>query len=331
VGLVDDSGVLVERYEYTPYGRRTVMRGIGSNDPLCSAPSLTSQRLSSGSVIQPYGICEVGHQGLMHDEETDLIYNRARMLHPILGRFIQRDPLGYVDGLSLYQYVGSAPLMGLDPTGRIPLDTLWDAASVIYDAAKVVKNTAELAYEGTRWTYYYSTNNTAGRASAAAGLRQDGREWLSAGGDLALDGGAMAVPYVPAGMQRLRKAPAAARALRGADKAADVAKKTTCPPTPKEGIYQFPDRKAPGQQYVGQSGNIPQRLNQHEAAGRLERGTETTTEVLGGRTAREVAEHRGIQEITGGQKAANSPAVSNQRDPIGPDRRPGLGLPEPRP
>jgi RHS repeat-associated protein len=103
IGLVDSSGLPVERYEYTPYGRRTVMRGVGSEDPGCYAPSLTSQRLSSGSVIQPYGICEIGHQGLMHDEETDLIYNRARMLHPILGRFIQRDPLGYVDGLSLYQ------------------------------------------------------------------------------------------------------------------------------------------------------------------------------------------------------------------------------------
>jgi hypothetical protein len=73
-------------------------------------------------------------------------------------------------------------------------------------------------------------------AMAAAGLRQDGREWLSAGGDLVLDGGAMAVPYVPAGMQRLRNAPAAARALRGADKAADAVKaagKAPCPPPPR--------------------------------------------------------------------------------------------------
>jgi RHS repeat-associated protein len=135
VGVVDDDGVLVERYEYTPYGRRTVMQGVGSNDALCSAPSLTSQRLSSGSIIQPYGICEIGHQGLMHDEETDLIYNRARMLHPILGRFIQRDPLGYVDGMSLYplgrrirgreSYPSSLSFQGCPPGGTKGRERQW--------------------------------------------------------------------------------------------------------------------------------------------------------------------------------------------------------------
>jgi hypothetical protein len=97
----------------------------------------------------------------------------------------------------------------------------------------------------------------------------------------------------------------------------------------KEGIYEFPDQQAGGTPYVGQSGNVPGRLGQHESAGRLTPGTESTTEVLGGKTAREIAEHNRIQELTGGQRAANSPAVSNQRDPIGPNRRPGFGLPEP--
>lgn len=57
----------------------------------------------------------IGHQGLMHDP-TGLVYNRARMLHPLLGRFTQRDPLGYVDGMSLY---AGYHLMswGLDPSG----------------------------------------------------------------------------------------------------------------------------------------------------------------------------------------------------------------------
>ncbi|MEI7836656.1 MAG: RHS repeat-associated core domain-containing protein [Planctomycetota bacterium] len=37
--------------------------------------------------------------------------------HPGLGRFLQRDVLGYVDGMSLYQYVGSSPVVRTDPTG----------------------------------------------------------------------------------------------------------------------------------------------------------------------------------------------------------------------
>lgn len=32
------------------------------------------------------------------------------MYHPRLGRFIQRDPIGYADGMGLYQYsVGNPP------------------------------------------------------------------------------------------------------------------------------------------------------------------------------------------------------------------------------
>ena len=44
----------------------------------------------------------IGHQGLYHDGETGLVYNRLRMLSPSLGRFMQRDPIGYPDGLNAY-------------------------------------------------------------------------------------------------------------------------------------------------------------------------------------------------------------------------------------
>ena len=43
-------------------------------------------------------------------------------LHPGLGSFVQRDPLGYIDGGSLYQYVGSNPITYADPTGLIDSD-----------------------------------------------------------------------------------------------------------------------------------------------------------------------------------------------------------------
>jgi hypothetical protein len=97
----------------------------------------------------------------------------------------------------------------------------------------------------------------------------------------------------------------------------------------KGGIYEFPDQAAGGKPYVGQSGNISDRLQQHAASGRLKPGTEATTPVPGGKAAREIAEHKRIQELTGGQRAKVSEAVSNKIDPIGPKRRPDLGLPEP--
>jgi RHS repeat-associated protein len=99
--------------------------------------------------------------------------------------------------------------------------------------------------------------------------------------------------------------------------------------TPQAGIYEFPDLTAGGRPYVGQSEDIAGRLGSHRRAGRLAPGTETTTTVSGSREAREVAEHNRIQDLTGGQRARNSPNVANRNDPIGPRRRPRLGLPEP--
>lgn len=90
----------------------------------------------------------------------------------------------------------------------------------------------------------------------------------------------------------------------------------------RQGLYEFPDQAAGGTTpYVGQSGNITRRLNEHQRAGRLKRGTETTREVEGGKTQREIAEHQRIQELTGGVPARDSPSVTNRVDPIGPNRQ----------
>jgi len=122
IGLVDDSGDLVERYEYTPYGQRTCYPTAGSDDPLCHCGTPDSRRVQVSSVDQPYSLCDFGHQGLMHDKEFGLVYNRRRFLHPRLGRFMQRDPLGYVDGMSLYEYVGGNPMTVSDPSGTQPVE-----------------------------------------------------------------------------------------------------------------------------------------------------------------------------------------------------------------
>jgi RHS repeat-associated protein len=94
------SGVL-ERYRFDPYGSRTIMN-------------------SSWGVISASAYSwSIGHQGLMHDQESGLVYNRIRYLSSNLGRFLQRDLL-YVGGLSLYQYIRSNPGYTLDPFGLVP-------------------------------------------------------------------------------------------------------------------------------------------------------------------------------------------------------------------
>lgn len=63
-------------------------------------------------VDQPYG-----YTGRREDAESGLDYYRARYYSSDQGRFISRDPIGYVDGYSLYQYCRSNPFKYLDPKG----------------------------------------------------------------------------------------------------------------------------------------------------------------------------------------------------------------------
>ena len=117
IGLTDANGTLVERYEYTPYGQRTVYKKAGIDDELTTAPLVHSQRVETDAGRAPYGLCDVGHQGLMHDEQFGLVYNRFRYLEPRTGRWTQRDPAGYVDGMNPQEYVRSSPVGLVDPRG----------------------------------------------------------------------------------------------------------------------------------------------------------------------------------------------------------------------
>ncbi len=117
-GVLDATGALVERYEYEPYGARRVYVSAGSNDPLAMTPADRSTRvkLSDGAVMT-HGLNPFGHQGLMHDDASGLVYNRARMLHTTLATFSIRDALRYVDGMGFYQYLRTQPIRWVDPLG----------------------------------------------------------------------------------------------------------------------------------------------------------------------------------------------------------------------
>ncbi|MCG3130994.1 MAG: hypothetical protein FLDDKLPJ_01769 [Phycisphaerae bacterium] len=81
------------------------------NDPDASVTMVVANRAFSPSG-NPFLFT-----GRRLDAETGLYFYRFRTYHPTLKTFIQRDPLGYVDSASLYQYVGGMPTAAGDPLG----------------------------------------------------------------------------------------------------------------------------------------------------------------------------------------------------------------------
>ena len=111
------------------------------------------------------------------------------------------------------------------------------------------------------------------------------------------------------------------RRVRKITKAADEVGEARSAGKATEGIYEFKDAASDGRTYVGQSGNVPERLKQHEKSGRLATGDKAkTTPVTGGKTQRELAEQKRIDKL-GGTRNNSGSRTSNVRNPVSRERR----------
>ena len=95
VAITDENAQIVNSYAYSPYG------------------------LVGGQETIPNPFKYVGRFGVM-DEGNGLYYMRARYYDPEVGRFINKDPIGYAGGdTNLYAYCLNNPINLVDPWGLI--------------------------------------------------------------------------------------------------------------------------------------------------------------------------------------------------------------------
>ncbi|MBX3382416.1 MAG: hypothetical protein KF864_02800 [Phycisphaeraceae bacterium] len=62
-----------------------------------------------------------GYAEYEYDPATSQWHVRHRVLVSEMGRWNRRDPLGYVDGMSVYEYVGSMAVLATDPSGLVSM------------------------------------------------------------------------------------------------------------------------------------------------------------------------------------------------------------------
>jgi RHS repeat-associated protein len=105
MGLTDASGQLAETWAYDIYGRAFRGGVVNFNAPVEPIPS---------TVPNPYLF--TGHRV---DPSTAFYWMRHRYYSPDAGRFISRDPLGWVAGPNSYGFASNAPTNKVDPSGLV--------------------------------------------------------------------------------------------------------------------------------------------------------------------------------------------------------------------
>lgn len=109
MGLSNKEGKIVEKVEYDVYGMPTF---LNADDKVLAASTIGNNILFTGRE---------------YNAETGDYYFRARSMHPMVGRFMQKDPLMYVDGMNDYAYVNNSPIVFIDLLGnRIEPIPSWD-------------------------------------------------------------------------------------------------------------------------------------------------------------------------------------------------------------
>lgn len=100
MGISNKEGKIVEKVEYDVYGMPTFLNADGK---VLAASTIGNNILFTGRE---------------YDTETGDYFFRARSMHPMVGRFMQKDPSIYNDGFNDYNYVHNSQISYIDHNGH---------------------------------------------------------------------------------------------------------------------------------------------------------------------------------------------------------------------
>jgi RHS repeat-associated protein len=89
--MTDSNGNLIARYDFDPFGRRTLISGTD--------------------------LADFGFTGFYYDHASGLNFTVTRAYDANLGRWLSRDTIGENGGINLYRYVANNPINAIDPFG----------------------------------------------------------------------------------------------------------------------------------------------------------------------------------------------------------------------
>jgi len=131
VALTDSAGGVVQDYQYDSFG------------------NLKDQK---NRIKQPYT-----YTAREWDTKAKLYYYRARYYNAEVGRFLSKDPIGFMGGINPYNYVAGNPINWVDPFGLKPGDkypTQDKAATAALDDIINISISQDLEYAG--WIYKFN-------------------------------------------------------------------------------------------------------------------------------------------------------------------------------
>jgi len=151
---ITDAGVQVERAHFSPYGRVLGMPAgdtdfdfsFDSDDQDLDGDVDSDDATANTTVTMGWDVIssvgsKVGYAGYVQDAYVPTVSHvRYRVLKVDLGRWLQRDTAGYIDGANLYELLASSPIstaaqntgeVALMPVCGVPATDLFDPLAFI--------------------------------------------------------------------------------------------------------------------------------------------------------------------------------------------------------